>query len=58
VRWPDKRAEPFGLPLIFCFFCITAKDKGIELLTKQSINGRQRDEERAILILIEKSETL
>jgi len=22
VRLPDKRAEPFGLSLIFCFFCI------------------------------------
>ncbi len=26
-RWPDKRAERFGLSLIFCFFCIKAKEK-------------------------------
>jgi hypothetical protein len=27
VRWPDKRAERIGLSLIFCFFCIKAKEK-------------------------------
>jgi hypothetical protein len=35
-RWPDKRRDAFGLSLIFCFFCIKAKEKAKDTIGVQA----------------------